>query len=124
MGITFDKWFYAAAKLFREIQAEIGLDDARRIFAMVGAPPTAKQRAGWRNMELLALYDCMMPKSNVQRLARDIADKNKKLPKGERYGPRGSTDPLILDRHIRRLISRRKSKLRAQQPDISQREMS
>jgi hypothetical protein len=66
----------------------------------------------------------MMPKSNVQRLARDIADKNKKLPKGERYGPRGSTDPLILDRHIRRLISRRKSKLRAQQPDISQREMS
>ena len=123
MDTAYDKYFFAAAKIFHEAQVEIGLADARRIFKEVGTPPTPKQRAGWKNMELLMLYDCMMPRSNVQRLARELADKNKTLPKGERYGPTGSTDPLILDRHIRRLISKRKAKHRAI-PDISRREMS
>jgi hypothetical protein len=109
----FDKWFFAASKLFHEIQTEIGLDGARRIFTMVVAPSTARQRAGWKNMELLALYDCMMPRSNVQMLARDLAEKNKKLPKENRYGPRGSTDPLALDKQIRRLIAKRTIKQRA-----------
>jgi hypothetical protein len=113
VGIDLDRWFFAAAKLFHEMQGEIGLAEARRVFAMIGMPATAKQRAINKNMELLALYDTMMPKSNVQQLARQLAEKNKKLGREDRYGPRGSTDPLVLDKHIRRLIAKRKAKQRA-----------
>jgi hypothetical protein len=57
-----------------------------------------------------SLYDTMMPRRNVQKLARQLAEANKKLAVKDRYGPRGSTDPLVLDKHIRRLIARRRVK--------------
>jgi hypothetical protein len=112
VDIDFDKWFFAAAKLFHEMQGEIGLAEARRVFTAIRTPTmaTAKQRRIIKNMELLALYDTMMPESNVQQLARLVAEKNKKLAKEDRYGPRGSTDALVLDKHIRRLITKRKAK--------------
>jgi hypothetical protein len=56
-------WFSAAAKLFHEMQREIGLAEARRIFTEIGTPWTAKQRRIIKNMLLLARYDAMMPKS-------------------------------------------------------------
>jgi hypothetical protein len=105
----FDNWWFAAAKLFHEIRTEIGLEDARRIFKQIAGPPTAKQNAGWKNAELVALYDCM-PQPNVRRLARELAAKNRNLPRGRRYGPTGSTDLKVLDKHIRRLLTKRKSK--------------
>jgi hypothetical protein len=101
VGIDLDKWFFAAAKLFHEMQGEVGLAEARRVFTMIGTPATAKQRAIIKNMELLAHYDTMMPKSNVQQLARQLAEKNKKLGREERYGPRGSTDPVPFERSSR-----------------------
>jgi hypothetical protein len=112
VGVAFDKWFFAATRLFHEMQSEIGLAEARRVFTFIGSPTTAKQHRIIRNIELLALYDTM-PEPNVQQLARLIADKNKTLGKQERYGPRGSTNFLVLDKHIRRLIAKRKAKQRA-----------
>jgi hypothetical protein len=118
MGIDpdrLDKWLrsrFAAAKLFHEIWEEHGEAQARQIFAAVATPTTAKQRADIKNIELLSLYGSMA-KPNVQLLARQLAEANKKRPREDRYGPRGSTDPLILDKHIRRLITKRKTKHRS-----------
>jgi hypothetical protein len=106
-------WFSAAAKLFHEMQREIGLAEARRIFTEIGTPWTAKQRRIIKNMLLLARYDAMMPKSNVQQLARQLAEENKELGREDRYGPRGSTDQHVLEKQIRRLIAKRKTKQRA-----------
>lgn len=109
MTAKFDNCWYAAAKLFHEMQTEIGLEDARRIFIEIAGPPTAKQRAGWKNMELVMLYDCM-ERPNVQRLSRELAEKNRKLLRELRHGPTGSTNPATLDKQIRRLLGNRASK--------------
>ena len=110
MTAKFDKWWFAAAKLFHEVQTEIGLGDARRIFKEIAGPPTKKQRAGWKNMELVMRYDCMMTRPSVKRLARELAEENRNLPRELRHGPTGSTEPAILDKHIRRLLANRRSK--------------
>jgi hypothetical protein len=105
----FDKWWFAAAKLFHEVQTEIGLGDARRIFKEIAGPPTKKQNAGWKNMELLSRYDCMA-RPSVRGLARELAEQNRNLPREQRHGPTGSTDPAMLDKQIRRLLAKRRSK--------------
>jgi hypothetical protein len=110
VGIDSNKWFFAATKLFHDMQAKIGLAEARHIFTSISLPRTPKQEAVLKNIELLALHDTMMPKPNIQELARRLAEANKALPIERRYGPRGSTDPLVLDKHIRRLIARRRAK--------------
>ena len=109
MTAKFDNWWFAAAKLFHEIKTEIGLEDARRIFKEIAGPPTPKQRAGWKNMELVMRYDCMA-QPDVPRLARELAAENRNLPRELRHGPTGSTEPAILDKQIRRLLARRASK--------------
>jgi hypothetical protein len=109
VGIDFDKWFFAASKLFHEISTGLGEADARRIFKEIAGPPTPKQRAGWKNMELVARYDCMA-QPDVPRLARELAAENRNLPRELRHGPTGSTEPAILDKQIRRVLARRASK--------------
>jgi hypothetical protein len=109
MTAKFDNCWFAAAKLFHEIKTEIGQEDARRIFKEIAGPPTKKQRAGWKNMELVTRYDCM-ERPSVRRLARELAEENRNLPREQRHGPTGSTEPAILDKHIRRLLANRRSK--------------
>jgi hypothetical protein len=103
---------FAALKLFHKIENDLGLAEARRIFAMCCATPTARQRADLKNTDLLALYDSM-EEPNIQQLARLLAKANKTLPPEDRYGPRGSADSVILDKHIRRLVAKRAAKHRA-----------
>ena len=107
MAAKFDNWWWAATKLFQEMEKEIGLADARRIFKEIAGPPTAKQRAGWKNLQLITLYDCMK-RPNVRRLARELAKENRNLPRKLRHGPTGSTNLLVLDKQIRRLVARRR----------------
>jgi hypothetical protein len=107
VGTDFDKWFFAAVRLFHDISIELGKTDARRIFKEIAGPATPKQRAGWKNLQLITLYDCMK-QPNVQQLARELAEKNCELPQEQRYGPTGSTNWEILDKHIRRLIRHRR----------------
>ena len=114
MTAKFNKWWFAATKLFHEIQTDIGLEAAQRIFKEIAGPATPKQRAGWKNLQLITLYDCMA-QPNVQQLARELAEKNRELPQEQRYGPTGSTNWEVLDKHIRRLIAHRR-KLRAIEP--------
>ena len=107
MPAKFDNWWWAAAKLFQEMEKEIGLADARRIFKEIAGPPTPKQRAGWKNLELVMRYDCMT-QPNVLRLARELAEENRNLPQELRHGPTGSTDLTVLEKQIRRLLATRK----------------
>ena len=114
MTAEFNKSWFAAAKLFHEMRTEIGLEDARRIFKEFAGPATAKQRAGWKNMDLVARYDCMTP-PNVAQLARELAEENRNLPRELRHGPTGSTDPTVLEKQIRRLLKKRALAKRALQ---------
>jgi len=107
MVAKFDNWWWAAAKLFQEMEKEIGLADARRIFKEIAGPPTPKQRAGWKNLELITRYDCM-EQPDVPQLARKLAEENRNLPRELRHGPTGSTESAVLDKHIRRLLDERK----------------
>src|SRR6516225_9826195 len=107
MTAKFNKWWFAATKLFHEIQTDIGLEAAQRIFKEIAGPATPKQRAGWKNLQLITLYDCMK-RPNVRRLARELAKENRNLPRKLRHGPTGSTNLLVLDKQIRRLVARRR----------------
>jgi hypothetical protein len=109
MADKFDKWWWTTVELFQGIQKEIGLEDARRIFKEIAGPSTPKQKAGWKNAELVARFVCMA-EPNVQRLARDLAEENRNLPRELRHGPTGSTNPAVLEKQIRRLLAKRKSK--------------
>ena len=93
---------FAAVRLFHDISIELGKADARRIFKEIAGPATPKQRKGWKNMELVTLYDCMA-RPKVKRLARELAEKNGNLPRELRHGP---TDPKVLEKQIRRLARR------------------
>jgi hypothetical protein len=103
---------YAAYLLFRLIEKHHGIAAARYIFTKFGAPPSAKRINQIKNLGLLDMYDMMRPKPNVQRLAKQLAAENEKLPREERWGPRGTTDPLVLDKHIRRLVQKRNNRRR------------
>jgi hypothetical protein len=97
----------AASNLFREIERHHGLAEARRIFAKLASPPNARRLNHIKNESLLNQLDMMKPAPDVQRLARKLAEENKALPRGQRHGPRGSTNPVTLDKHIRRLRDKR-----------------
>jgi hypothetical protein len=53
----------------------------------------------------------MKPNPNVQKLALRLAKENENLPQKDRHGPRGTTNPQTLDKHIRRLLAERKTRL-------------
>jgi hypothetical protein len=97
----------AAQAMFRAIEKHLGRDEAYRIFSKFGTPPSAEKRRLIKNLMLLDRYDTMKPKPNVQRLAWQLAVENKILPQEERWGPRGTTNPMTLDKHIRRLLAER-----------------
>src|SRR5207244_10307841 len=97
----------AALHLFLEIRQSLGEQEARRIFAMWGTPPTSDRIKQINNLGLLDLYDPMKPKPNVQRLARELAEENKKLPRQQQRGA-GSADPIALALQINRVRKQRK----------------
>ena len=97
----------AASNLFREIEKHHGLTKARRIFAKLASPPTARRLNQIKNESLLNQSDIMKPGPDVQRLARKLAEENMALPRKQHHGPRGSTNPVTLEKHIRRLRDKR-----------------
>jgi len=99
----------AALDLFIEIEKHHGEKTARAIFAMWGTPPTKARIATIKNWGLLSRLD-IMSEPNVQQLAREVAEENKKLPRSQRRGA-GSTSVIALEKHIRRQIDERKEKL-------------
>jgi hypothetical protein len=97
----------AALTLFYEIDKLHGRAVARRIFTMWASGPSPRKLGFIKNAALLDRYDMMRPTPNVQRLAQELAEENKTLPRGRRHGPRGTTNALTMDKHIRRLLAER-----------------
>ena len=46
--------------------------------------------------------------TNVRKLATTLVERNKGLPRSERYGPFGTTDAETMRKHIHRLLKKRK----------------
>jgi hypothetical protein len=106
---TIENAEHAAQLLFKVIQAMHGRDAAYRMLvglAKFFSPPSAAQRNQFKNDAILAMYD-RDDEPNVQRLALLLTTKNKALPKAKRWGPRGTTNPMTMDKHIRRLLKAR-----------------
>jgi hypothetical protein len=101
---------HLAYQLFLLIREHHGDAEARRIFAMWGTPPTAKRLAMIENIGLLERLD-LMPKPNVQKLARQLAKENKVLPRTKQRGA-GSTNPIALEKQIRRVRDMRKAEMK------------
>jgi hypothetical protein len=56
------------------------------------------RRLGYiKNQALLDRLEMMKPGPNGQRLAQELAEQNKALPREQRHGPRGSTNPITLE---------------------------
>ena len=103
----------AALELFLKIRKHHGDVKARRIFAMWGTPPTPRRLAEIKNLRLFDLLDLMKPRPNVMKLARELARRNETLPRPERYGPSGSFNHEVLERHIFKLVAKRKKCIKA-----------
>jgi hypothetical protein len=93
--------------LFNRIEKYHGRAEARRIFLKFGSPPSARRLGYIKNQALLDRLEMMKPEPNVQRLAQELAEQNKAFPREQRHGPRGSTNPITLEKHIRRLRDNR-----------------
>jgi len=93
---------HIAQQLFALITARHGEQIARRIFAKWGTSPSKRRVQHVENMGLLDRLDRMKPGPNVQQLARQIAEENKKLPKSQRRGA-GGINPKALEKQITRV---------------------
>ncbi len=102
---------HMAYLLFMVIHEQHGERVARRIFAKWGTPPSALRQQQIANLGLLDRYDMMKPKPNAQRLARELAKENKALPRAKQRGV-GSTNPVALEKQIRRQIEKRATSMR------------
>jgi hypothetical protein len=103
----------AALELFLVLMRHHGEPAARQIFARWGEPPTKASMAEIKNYGLLDRLDMMRPRPNVQQLARKIAQENQGRAAGERIGPRGSTDPAAIERHLRLWVAKRRTEIAA-----------
>jgi hypothetical protein len=102
---TVEGAIFAAALFRRVLRAWHGEHAAHLILA--SSPPDPATLNRWKNESILSRCDSMGPKLNVRQLARKLAAENAGLPKAEQWGPRGTTNPLTMDAHIRRLRKQR-----------------
>jgi hypothetical protein len=96
-----------AAELFHNIAVRFGPKAARRIFAKCAKTEwrsTPRELAASKKMLVVIEYLSMEPEPSKNRLARELAEKNKTLPKKMRYGS-GSTDVGTMRTYIRRAVT-------------------
>jgi hypothetical protein len=111
-------WAHIATCLLYEIARHYDLSTARSIFDWAGPMTTKQMQTQFTNVCLLERLARMQPKPNVAKLARELAEENKKLPKAQRRKlPKaqqrgaGSTDPAAQEDHIRHLAKIGRDKL-------------
>ena len=101
-------WAHLANVLFFAIARHHGEPAARQIFKEAGPPPK-RLLIALRNATLLDRLDGMKPRPNIAKLAKELAEENKELPKDRRRGA-GGTNPSNLEDHIRDLVQARKQR--------------
>ena len=95
-------WAHLANCLFHGIARHYGEAAARSVFNGCGPIPK-RLRTAIRNATVLERLNAMKPKPNVSRLARELAEENKTLPRQQQRGV-GGIDPFVLEDHIRDLV--------------------
>ncbi|MCW2218319.1 hypothetical protein M2232_001851 [Bradyrhizobium japonicum] len=96
----------AASALFKEISAKFGQDKAQEIFRLVSSNLSDDEVREFKNLAILRRYDGMS-EPNVAELARQLVAENEAAVKEGRpapNGPRGSTNLMTMDKHIRNII--------------------
>ena len=96
-----------ARQLLRNIAEVLGIDEAKRIFAQIGAYPPKRSREEMNNHQLLWLYEHWgrPPKSTF---ARKVDELNKTLSIGSKIGARGGFNEAALRRQLTRLLTPKK----------------
>lgn len=108
----------AIAELFETIEEFQGEEKTRRMFAPYGRSLTPTDISERKNFALLLDYYTMLS-PNKQKLTERLVRINKTLPQDKRYGPRGTTSPETLLRHLNRLLKeKRYLALRTEAADI------
>ena len=104
-----------AADLYSTIVMRIGMEEAKEIFGNLAKPLSKEQHRELQNTVLIDLYSHMLDIArrrnipwSVHEMARFVAQLNSLLPTDARMGPRGSTAHATLDKHLRRLLARRR----------------
>jgi hypothetical protein len=95
-------WAFLASQLFFAIAKNHDLTTARKIFDRAG-PLSKRRRDRLDDVYVLQRLAEMQPKPNIRKLAGELAEENKKLPRERRHGP-GGTDQDSLETYIRRLV--------------------
>jgi hypothetical protein len=106
----------AAIQLFEKIEEHHGEKAARRIFAELGRPPSKSAMNKVKNRQLLFRVLVEAPKGNIHAWAGRLARENETLPRKERHGPSGTTDPATMERHLRRLLDQWNGKMVTKSP--------
>ncbi len=108
-----------ADDLFWTIVVRIGMPEAKEIFGALAKPLSKEQQRAVQNSLLLDLYNSFAHTAqrhhaawSVQKMADWIAKANSLLPMEARIGPRGSTSPATVDKHLRRLLAKRRKVIR------------
>jgi hypothetical protein len=89
--------------LFEEIAKHHGRKVAQEYLRIFGAPPTKTQAKQLRDALVLDRLLAMKPKPQPYRLARELAEANKTLPKAERWGT-GTKGVRAMEKYIERLV--------------------
>ena len=98
---------HLADVVFYAIRNQHDFATAQRIFRRAGYIQD-RVKANLRNDELLKRHDDMKPRPNIAKLAREVAQENKRLPKEQQRGA-GGTNPIALEHHIRELRMKRRT---------------
>jgi hypothetical protein len=97
----FDKCKSVATILYAIMAAHHGAEKTQRLFRNFG--PLKGADLKYSKKIGLAFELAQMPERNIRKLAAALAEKNKGLPRSERYGL-GTTDVETMRRHINRLL--------------------
>jgi len=89
-------WAFLASQLFFGIAKSHDLPSARKIFDWAG-PLSKRGRARLDDVYVLQRLAGMRPR-NIAKLAQELVEENKKLPRERQHGP-GGTDRPSLDLH-------------------------
>jgi hypothetical protein len=89
----------ALNKMRDVLESAHGIEQVRHWFTLLTW--TQRDIKFIRNFQLVDEY--IRSGLSLGQYAKGLAEKNRSLPRDQRYGPTGSTSPNTLEKHIRRL---------------------
>lgn len=109
---TVESMLFAAYALFKEAEQKFGAGEARRIFSYVSSELSDNEVRELKNLALLRSVAELEATGalNVAELARQLVAENERAVRAGNpapNGPRGTTNLMTMDKHLRTLIEQR-----------------